>query len=575
MVDIGERPGPQADRAATLRAMAERRLPETAAAPPAGPADELKLLHELQVHHVELQLQKEELEQARAEAVAARDRYARLFDLSPVGVLEVALDGSILEANQAAARMLLGSKSELPGTRLDWRLALASVPAWRALLTATVQAGHGWAELQLARPDAPVMVVQAESAFDAAVGSMLVTLADISEHVRAQSAQREAALALERANRAKNEFLSRMSHELRTPLNALLGFAQLLLAERAQPLAPAQRGRVEHIERAGQQLLALIEQSMDIARIEAGRIDIRLQPLSAQALFAECLPMVAPQAEAAGVVLAPPRLEPGDCWLRADANRLRQVLLNLLSNAVKYNRPGGEVGLTCHCGPGSESVTLVVADNGPGMSAEQQQGLFKPFDRLGAERTGVEGSGLGLVITRQLVDAMGGTLWVDSVSGQGTTLSVTLPRIPAPAAGPAATSDPASPAGTAAGAHANRRVLFIGHAQDDRDLIEAAVRALPNVSLTASHDGRSGIRTARILRADLVIIGLDPSDMTGADVLRALRAQSQTRDVRCVALSADPPAAAASDLRAAGFQEFWPKPLGHDYLRSRLLALLA
>jgi CheY-like chemotaxis protein len=220
-------------------------------------------------------------------------------------------------------------------------------------------------------------------------------------------------------------------------------------------------------------------------------------------------------------------------------------------------------------------VTLVVADNGPGMSAEQQQGLFKPFDRLGAERTGVEGSGLGLVITRQLVDAMGGTMWVDSVSGQGTTVSVTLPRIPAPAAVPAATSDPGSPAGTAAGVHANRRVLFIGHAQDDRDLIEAAVRTLPNASLTASHDGRSGIRTARILRADLVIIGLDPSDMSGADVLRALRAQPQTRDVRCVALSADAAAGAASDVRAAGFQESWPKPLGRDFLRSRLLALLA
>ncbi len=443
MVDVGVHAKFGGDDAATLRELAERLLGDATTAPPVSPVEELRLLHELQVHHVELQLQNEQLQQEHAEAAAARDRYARLFELSPVGVIEMAADGSIVEANLAAARMLQGSQAELAGARLDRQLAPASVPAWRALLAAAGQTGRGHAELELARPGSLATVWQADSAYDAATGSVLVTLVDISERSRAQAAQREAALTLAKANRAKNEFLSRMSHELRTPLNAVLGFAQLLLADDARLPGPAQRAQVEHIERAGRQLLAVIEESMDIARIESGRIDLQLQPLSAQAPFGEDLPLTTP-------------------------------------------------------------------------------------------------------------------------------VSVSLPLVPVPAGA----AEPAKTGHAAAAVRKSRRVLFIGDLQADRDLIEAAVHTLPDVTLTTAIDARSGIPTARILHPDLVIIGLGLPDMDGAEVLRALRQQAQTRQVRCIALSADASPGNAAEAAAAGFLEFWPKPLGGDLLRSRLRALL-
>jgi len=414
------------DRQAELRSEAERLVREAGRVAPSGPEDEHKLLHELQVHHVELQLQNEELEAAHADAAAARDRYARLFDLSPVGVLEVAPDGRIVEANLAAARMLQGSKAQLAGARIDRRLALARVPTWRALLATTGQAGHGQAELELARPGSQTTVLHAESALDATTGTVLVTLVDISERSRAQEAEREAALMLEQANRTKGEFLIRMSHELRTPLNALLGFAQLMLADQLQRLEPAQRARVRHIERAGQQLLALIEASMDVARIEPGRIDVP-----------------SPQLQ------TPPNCDPE------------------------------------------------------------------------APKTG--------------------------------------------------------PAGT--GRRKSRRVLYIGNVQADRDLIEATVQTLPDVTLTTAIDGRSGIATARILRADLIIVGLNLPDMEGPAVLRALRRQQQTRRARCIAIStgtvSDAAAETYAETGASDFLECWRTPLAIDFLNGRLRALLS
>lgn len=236
----------------------------------------------------------------------------------------------------------------------------------------------------------------------------------------------------ERANRAKSEFLSRMSHELRTPLNAISGFSQLLELD---PLPPESRDSVSHIRRAGRHLLRLIDEVLDISRIEAGRMTLKLEPVEAAEPLAEALELIAPLAAQRSVRIDAP-VDSG-CSIWADGQRVKQVLLNLLSNAVKYNRPGGEVTITCSSTAGGR-VRMEVRDTGIGIRPENMGRLFTPFDRLDAEQTAVEGTGIGLSLTKRLVEAMNGTIGVESEPGVGTAVWVEFARAPAPGgSGPA------------------------------------------------------------------------------------------------------------------------------------------
>jgi signal transduction histidine kinase len=246
---------------------------------------------------------------------------------------------------------------------------------------------------------------------------------DITE-LRELEQARQAATAAQAANRAKTEFLSRMSHELRTPLNAVLGFAQLLEIDQREPLTETQRRRVALIREAGTHLLQMIGELLDLTRIEAGQLSVTPALLPLLPLLAESLEMVRPQAEACGVRLqfAAPEHSP---TVRADATRLRQVVLNLLGNAVKYNRPGGSVTLGVML-QGTD-VRIEVADTGVGIAEADLAGLFEPFNRGAHRHSTIEGTGIGLAVTRALVDLMGGRIDVISTQGQGSTFGVELP----------------------------------------------------------------------------------------------------------------------------------------------------
>jgi signal transduction histidine kinase len=244
---------------------------------------------------------------------------------------------------------------------------------------------------------------------------------------RAENARERA----ERASEAKSEFMSRMSHELRTPLNAILGFAQLL---ELAPLDGEDADNLIQITRAGRHLLTLVNDALDVARIEAGQLGLALGPVEVWPALAESLDLVRPAAAARSLVVEQPRADAPGHRVRADRNRLRQVLANLLSNAVKYNVPGG--GIQVDCRPllstgtdadGVPQIRLAVSDTGVGIPAERMDEVFLPFQRLGAETSGVEGTGLGLAVTKSLVEAMGGTISVGSVEGVGTTFYVDLP----------------------------------------------------------------------------------------------------------------------------------------------------
>jgi len=376
-----------------------------------------------------------ERERARMEAALRRSEslYRATFESAAIGIAQVDLDGRYLDVNAHQCHLLGRSAAELRQLRFQDITHPDDLETDLQLLQALLAGRLPRYEMEkrFLRPDGSVVwtLLTVGLLRDAEGRPQLIvsTLQDIGEHKQLEQA-RVTAEAADRANRAKTEFLSRVSHELRTPLNAVLGFAQLLRLDGREPLTPRQREQVQHIEHAGRHLLGMINDVLDLSRIEEGALTLHIDVLPLAGVIDEALALLQPAAQQAGVTL---QLGGGAEQLQAwaDAQRLRQVLVNLLSNAVKYNRPGGQVTVTCAVQPDGRP-RIDVADTGMGLSAEQCAHLFEPFNRLGAERTRIEGAGIGLVITRRLLQMMEGELWVQSRPGEGSVFSVLLPAAP-------------------------------------------------------------------------------------------------------------------------------------------------
>ncbi|MBX3626405.1 MAG: PAS domain S-box protein [Rhizobacter sp.] len=361
--------------------------------------------------------------------------------------------------------------------------------------------------------------------------------------------------AAERASRAKSEFLSRVSHELRTPLNGILGFAQLMAIDRVHPLEPDQARRLDSVLRAGRHLLELINDMLNLARIEQEDFSLASTPVNLAATLQTCFTLIQPMADSAGVRLAaPPRRAH---WALADARAVEQVLLNLLSNAIKYNRPAGTVKVTLS--RGDEHMFVAVTDEGEGLSETQQARLFQPFNRLGAEQKRVEGTGLGLVIARQLAASMGGELKVTSRPGKGSTFTLSLPAGTAPTGTRhrADPRDPLPPEPTTA----HRQVLYVEDEPLNVLLMQEVFKARPQWALHIATDGQGGLAAARAQHHDLLLIDMNLPDMNGLELIRALRADPRTSGLQCIALSADAMQAQIDAALAAGFDGYWTKPI--------------
>jgi PAS domain S-box-containing protein len=370
----------------------------------------------------------------------------------------------------------------------------------------------------------------------------------------ARGAADEARTAAETANRAKSEFLSRMSHELRTPLNAVLGFGQLL---KMDALDSRQTEYVDQILRGGRHLLELIDEVLDISRIEAGVVAISVEPVSVVEAVAEVANLLGSLAAARPISLNVSLGPEFSTHVLADRQRLRQVLVNFLSNAIKYTPPGSTATISA-VPTGDGWLRITVSDDGPGIPEALRTRLFMPFERIGAEQTGVEGTGLGLAHSKALVERMGGRIGVESAVGSGTTFWAEL-RV----------ADPASavgPAGADAGLPESRvevkgSLLYIEDNPSNLRLVERAIDRRPGISLVSAMLGRTGLELARQHRPDLILLDLNLPDIGGDELLTDLLTDPRTRDIPVVILSADATRRQLDRLLAMGAHAYLTKPL--------------
>ncbi len=383
----------------------------------------------------------------------------------------------------------------------------------------------------------------------------VITVEDITDRVSAERALQHAESAARMANEAKNHFLSRMSHELRTPLNAILGFGQLLQYELRD---------TKHVEslnqivKGGRHLLNLINDVLDVARIEAGEMSISLEAVPIHDLLAESMQLMEPLAESSGVLLLLAPAHDEETTVLADRQRLRQVLLNLLSNAIKYNRPGGKVWVEQRSVHGDLSVSI--CDDGPGISPALQTRLFTPFDRLEAEGTGIDGTGIGLSLTRSLSELMGGTVTVRSEPGHGSAFTVTLPITARREFGGTPSID--SHAGLNA-QHIAKGTLTLLYVEDNEPnvrVIESILTLRPEWRMIHAGQGGLGIELARAHMPDLVLLDLHLPDRSGADVLAALKGAPDTRSIPIVIVTADATSGSPLRLIESGAEAALTKP---------------
>ena len=497
--------------------------------------------------------------QIDAELQRQHNRWQRAIAAADIGVLEISLLTGSLQFDAVACRHQGLDPNQMRWAFDTWieRVAEADRPAARALL---------------AKPGSPDEVTRLLLSFDVGDAQGLRTLefvlqavaeerrrvgicTDVTQRKTLDALKRDK-LDAEKANRSKSEFMSRVSHELRTPLNGILGFAQLMALDGEHPLAPAQSQRLEVLRQSGSRLLSLIDQLLEVSRIEQGRLRLRNRPIDVRLLVERCAVEVMPLAQQRGIeLLVQIPLTSGP--VRADPDALEQVVTNLLTNAIKYNRPKGRVRVRFEAG---EHGVLTVDDTGVGMTEDQLDKLFEPFNRLGAERTDTQGSGLGLVITRKLVRAMGGKIDVLSRPGRGSRFAVSLPLAKA---GRSKLPDVRSPveAPSTWDNGVEQVVLYVEDDEVNTILMEQIFRSQPHWRLLTAASGPEGLEIAQENELSLVLLDLNLPGLSGFEVMERLKADDHTRHLRCIALSADALPHQVQHALSRGFDDYWTKPI--------------
>jgi PAS domain S-box-containing protein len=504
---------------------------------------------------------------------ASEQRFRNILDNVPIGVVYTDLAGRVIQANPRYCELTGYDEAEL--TRLSpAALAHPEDLANDEMLTAQLVAG----EIPMYRRHKRVLNRGGDVAWVRSTVSLLRdpsnepwrivgVVEDITEHLRLEEAER-AREAAELSNRAKSDFLSRMSHELRTPLNAMLGFAQLLEIDRRHPLTATQRPWVAQIQQAGWHLLEMINDVLDLSRIDSGNLRLQTATLELGEIVEATTALVASDAAERGIRISA-ELMPGTSAVLGDATRVKQILTNLLSNAVKYNVDNGRVHIASRLAA-PEMIEVSVTDTGMGMTPEQMEELFRPFNRLGRERTALQGTGIGLVISRRLAELMGGSIRVKSVPGEGSSFILKLPRAVDPDTVPSSLDDL-----TALPAKYHRRfVLYIEDNETNVEVMRGILAQRVQVRMEVAVTGLEGLASVHDRLPHLILLDMHLPDMSGLDLLCHLKADPATSAIPVIVVSADATAQQVDAALDAGAVRYLTKPVSVNELLATVDDLL-
>ena len=520
-------------------------------------------------------LQSEVVEREIAEGALreSEQRLRNILNNVPIGVVYTDLDGQVKQVNPRFCELTGYSALELRALTLADCTHPDDVAQDTVLMAQLVRGEIPMYRHQLrfiTKPGATVSVQATMSLLRGSQGeprSVVGVVEDITEHLKLEAAEHARETA-EASNHAKSEFLSRMSHELRTPLNAMLGFSQLLELDTRQPLSASQQPWVSQIQQAGWHLLEMINDVLDLSRIESGNLRLQTETLDLADVVTATVALVEGDARRRGIRISR-EFGPGTQTVRGDATRVKQIFTNLLSNAVKYNTDGGRIHIASRV-PATDRVEIAVTDTGLGMTDEQLAELFQPFNRLGRERSTQEGTGIGLVISRRLAELMGGTLRARSTAGQGSSFVLNLPCSSDPDTVPSELDAlmPAQP-----GYH-RRRVHYVEDNETNVEVMRGILAQRPQVELQVSIAGTDGLAAIRAHHPDLVLLDMHLPDISGLELLRHLKGDERTADIPVVVVSADALEQQIDAAFEAGASHYLTKPVDVSELLTVLDDLL-
>jgi PAS domain S-box-containing protein len=504
---------------------------------------------------------------------ASEQRFRNILDNVPIGVVYTDLAGRVIQANPRYCELTGYSESELEALS-PAALTHPDDLATDEMLTGQLVAGeipvHRRHKRCFNRAGDVVWVRSTVSLLRDAKNEpsrIVAVVEDITEHLRLEDAER-AREAAEASNRAKSDFLSRMSHELRTPLNAMLGFAQLLEIDRRNPLTPTQRPWVAQIQQAGWHLLEMINDVLDLSRIDSGNLRLETTTLDLAGLVEATTALVTSDASRRGIRISQ-ALAPGTSALLGDATRVKQILTNLLSNAVKYNIDNGRVHVASRLAA-PDVIEISVIDTGLGMTPEQMEGLFRPFNRLGRERTALQGTGIGLVISRRLAELMGGTIRVKSVPNEGSSFILRLPKAIDPDTLRSRLDDFES-----LPADYHRRIVhYIEDNETNVEVMRGILAQRAQVQMEVSLTGLDGMAAVRARQPHLILLDMHLPDVAGIELLGHLKTEPATAAIPVIVVSADATAQQVDAALDAGAVRYLTKPVAVNELLATIDDLL-